>query len=345
MSRSRVLEEILRLDPERDHQRICYLSACYDFPWDTARSLELALFRTFCVPRMSRIMVSTGEFVQRAQKRYDDTVLILAELLEWGYDSERGRTAQRTMNRLHGLYPIRNEDYLYVLSTFVFEPIRWNARFGWRQLVEQEKRASFHYWRAVGKRMGIKAIPETYEELERYNVQYEQAEFRYAESNRIIADATREAFRQWFPSPLRRLVDQAIYALLDTAALDAFGYPHPSPATRRLVESGLKLRANALRLFPRRRLPKLLTQRRHRTYPRGYRVEELGAPAAHGSPVSPAHGSRSPDPGLLGTEQARLLAGFSREDSNGPDGHRRDAAYEAEPQQRRIDPADPEPLG
>ncbi len=31
-----------------DHQRIVFLSSCYDFPFDTTRSLEFALFRTFC---------------------------------------------------------------------------------------------------------------------------------------------------------------------------------------------------------------------------------------------------------------------------------------------------------
>jgi hypothetical protein len=38
---------ILTLDPVKDHQQICFLSSCYDFPWDFTRSLELALFRLF----------------------------------------------------------------------------------------------------------------------------------------------------------------------------------------------------------------------------------------------------------------------------------------------------------
>lgn len=281
MFRSRVLDEILRLDPEKDHQRICYLSTCYDFPWDTTRSLEFALFRTYCVPRMTEILVSTGEFLQNAQKRYDDTVLILSEMLEWGYDSERGRAAQRIMNRLHSLYPIRNEDFLYVLSTFIYEPIRWNTRFGWRPMVEQEKLATFHYWWVVGGRMNIKGIPESYEAFERYNVEYERAEFRYAESNRLIADATRGVFLGWFPTPLHPVVERGIYALLDQPVLDAFGYPHPTATERRLAEGGLKMRARALRFFPRRLRPRLLTQERSLSYPRGYRVEQLGAGAAH----------------------------------------------------------------
>jgi hypothetical protein len=284
MARPSALQRILRLDPERDHQQISFLSACVEFPWDTTRSLELALFRTYCVPRMTEILVSTGEFAQHAQKRYDDTVLILAELLESGYDSERGRAAQRIMNRLHGLYPIRNEDFLYVLSTFIFEPIRWNARFGWRPLTDQEKLAGFHFWRVVGRRMGIRAIPETFEALERYNMEYERREFRYAYSNRVIADSTKAVFASRFLAPLGPLVDAAIYALLDEPVLDAFGYPHPSPATRRCVEGALRLRARAVRHLPRRRRPRLLTMMRHRSYPRGYRVDQLGAAAAHRSP-------------------------------------------------------------
>src|SRR5918997_268264 len=169
---SRVLPEILRLDPERDHRRIAFLSISYDFPWDTTRALEFALFRTYCVPRMTQILVSTGEFTHRPQKRYDDTVLILSEMLEHGYDSERGRAALRQMNRMHHRYAIPNDEFLYVLSTFVFEPIRWNARFGWRPLVEQEKLAAFYYWREIGHRMNIKAIPDDIVELERYNVEF-----------------------------------------------------------------------------------------------------------------------------------------------------------------------------
>jgi hypothetical protein len=38
-----IRDYILTLDPVKDHQQICFLSSCYDFPWDFTRSLELAL--------------------------------------------------------------------------------------------------------------------------------------------------------------------------------------------------------------------------------------------------------------------------------------------------------------
>jgi hypothetical protein len=45
MRHSRYLDEILSLDPVRDYKRIVQLDVCFEFPWDTTRSLELALFR------------------------------------------------------------------------------------------------------------------------------------------------------------------------------------------------------------------------------------------------------------------------------------------------------------
>lgn len=88
-----ILNEIERLDPERDHQRIVHLSFGYDFPWDAIRSLEIALYRTYCVPTISALLDRTGEFRERTPQRYDDTSLLVAEMCKWGYESGRGKAA------------------------------------------------------------------------------------------------------------------------------------------------------------------------------------------------------------------------------------------------------------
>jgi ER-bound oxygenase mpaB/B'/Rubber oxygenase, catalytic domain len=235
MSRYAVLRAIERLDPEKDHQRIIFLSTCYDFPFDTTRALEFALFRTFCVPSISALLDRTGEFSQRSQKRYDDTDIIVSELLEWGYDSERGRRALRRLNQLHGRFTIANEDFLYVLSTFIFEPIRWNEKFGWRLLCERERLGYFYFWREVGRRMNIRDIPVGYGVFERFNEDYEREHYRYTEANRHVGAATRELFVSWFPRFLAPVVRSAIYALLDDRLIEAFGFPEPSRLMRRLV--------------------------------------------------------------------------------------------------------------
>jgi hypothetical protein len=276
----RILDEIRALDPVRDHQRIVFLSTRYEFPFDTTRALEFALFRTFCVPAVSALLDTTGEFYQRAQKRYDDTDIIISELMEWGYDSERGRKALRRMNQLHGRFDIANADFLYVLSTFVYEPIRWNGRFGWRLMCENEKLAMFHFWREVGRRMNIKDIPERYEAFEAFNIDYERRHFTFVPSNQRVGQATMNMFASWFPRIARPLVRRAMYALMDESLIQGFGFPRPSRPMRWLVSGSLRLRAKVLRWLPARKKPSLRTEMRHRSYPEGYQIDGLGPPGS-----------------------------------------------------------------
>jgi hypothetical protein len=290
--RPSVLRQIQALDPLRDHQRIVFLSTRYDFPFDTVRALELALFRTFCVPSIGGLLDRTGEFARRAQKRYDDTDIIVSELMEHGYDSPRGKAALRRMNQLHGRFTISNDDFLYVLSTFVFEPIRWNERFGWRRMCPAERLAMFHFWREVGRRMNVRDIPADYEAFERFSGEYEAKHFRYSEANRRVGCATRDMFLSWFPRPLRPLVRPAIYAMMDDAMIAGFGFPRPSRLTRRLVHAALRLRAAGVRLLPKRRTPLLRTEMKRPTYPTGYTIEQIGPPLSSALEFGVASGSR-----------------------------------------------------
>jgi hypothetical protein len=278
VSRYGIQRRIETLDAIKDHVEIYHLLVCYEFPWDYTRSLEVALYRTYCVPSISALLDQTGELVHRTQKRYDDTAILIAEWSAHGYDSERGRAAIRRMNRIHHHFAITNEDYLFVLTTFICDPIRWNARFGWRKMTDKERLASFTFWREVGRRMNIQDIPETYEELERYNIRYEREHFAYADTNRRVGEATRDLFLSWFPLPgfLRPRLRPAIYALLDDAMLNAFGFPRPPRILRHLMVTGLKARAFALRHFPPRSTPFLYADGRHRAYPEGYALADLG---------------------------------------------------------------------
>ncbi|WNG42821.1 DUF2236 domain-containing protein [Archangium minus] len=290
--RRTILERIQRLDPERDAQRILFLSWYHDFPWDSRKALEFALFRTFAVPSISGLLDFSGEFVQRAQKRYDDTELLIAEFVEHGYDNERGRRAIRRMNQIHHRFLISNEDYLYVLSTFVFEPRRWIDRFGWRPYSEHERLANWFFWRNVGRMMNIHDIPSTYEAFERFNVEYERAHFRYSESNRHIGEATRELFLSWYlPRPLRQLGQPAVHALLDEPLREAFGFP-PAPLPVQLAVHGLlRARSHALRYLPERKHPRLITRLPHLSYPHGYDIEQLGPTSSPPQePPSRGHG-------------------------------------------------------
>jgi hypothetical protein len=276
MPNATILDEIRRLDPDRDHQRIVFLSTCFEFPFDTTRALEFALFRSFASPRVSALLDRTGEFAHRAQKRYDDTDIIVSELMEWGYDSERGRRALARMNQLHGRFSIANDDFRYVLSTFVYEPIRWNARFGWRPMCEQEKLGLFWFWREVGARMNIREVPPDFAAFEEFNRRYEREQFRFAETTQRVGTATREIFVGWFPRPFALVVRSSIYALLDDPLREAFGFPRASRLMGWLVPSLLRMRAWCVRWLPARRTPRRRTEMPRANYPVGYVIEELG---------------------------------------------------------------------
>jgi len=280
--RFRWQRRILELDPVADHEEIYRISAGYEFPWDYTRALEFALFRTYCVPTISALLAATGEFRDRPQKRYDDTSLLMAELAAHGYDSPRGKEALRTINRMHGRFAISNDDMLYVLSTFVYDPIMWLDRYGWRPLTEHERLAAFHYYREVGKRMGIADIPADFTSFERFKQEYEQAHFRFSASNQQVGRYTMELFCSWFPRPLRPLARLGVRSQLDPLMLAAFGFP-PAPAWVSAAGRGvLRARARMVRwFFPPQRTLRLAVSPRNRTYPgypQGYRPADLGAP-------------------------------------------------------------------
>jgi hypothetical protein len=276
MGRFDNVREIERLDPERDCQRIVHLVFGYEFPWDTVRALEVALYRTYCVPSISALLDRSGEFHRAAQRRYDDTAILVAEMCEWGYEEGRGREALERMNWAHSHFRIANDDFLYVLATFVYEPVRWIDRYGWRATCRNERLAFYWFWRRIGERMGIRDIPPSYEAFEAWAAGYERQTFRYSESNRRIGEATRDLFAGWYPRVVAPVVHRAIYALLDDPMLEAFGFPRPHPLLRRVVGGSLALRGRVVRFFPVRRRPSFFTDLRNRTHPRGYEIAGLG---------------------------------------------------------------------
>ena len=289
MKRFERLERIRRMDPYEDASEIYRLMTAYEFPWDFTRSLELALYRTYAVPSIGRLLAETAELTDRSQKRYDDTSLLLDAVVEHGFGSEEGRTAIRRINQMHRSYDITNDDMRYVLCTFVVMPRRWIDAYAWRRLSRHEIVASVVHYRTLGRHMGITDIPETYEEFEACLDAYEEAHFGWDEGARRVSDATIDLMASWYPSPLAPLLKASTRALLDESLLRAFRYPAPGAATRTLVRGAVRLRGRAVRLLPPRRAPHFARQNREiKGYPDGYRLADLGTrpiPGAGGCPV------------------------------------------------------------
>ena len=126
------------------------------------------------MPTISKILYATGEFGKHTAKRTEDTGLILvftrisfakgepsskislkgealdayAHLERMPVDStqeeinhqrQRPIDAIMRLNEIHGKYPILNGDYLYTLSLFIIQPIKWINSYGYRELEQIEK--------------------------------------------------------------------------------------------------------------------------------------------------------------------------------------------------------------
>lgn len=273
------------LDPETDFHRVYRELGEYEFPWDFNQALSFALFRTYAVPSIGRLLDDTHEFTERPQKRYDDTALLLEEVLLHGFESSNGRDAIRRINGMHRMYDISNDDMRYVLATFVVVPKRWIDDFGWRALTDAEVHASVRYYQTLGKHMGIKDVPETYEAFAQLMDAYEAEHFAYDEGGRRVADATLDLMATFYPRPLAPALRLFSRALMDPPLLAAFDYREPGRVVRAVSTGALRLRAKVVALLPPRRRPTLVRDMpRIKSYPDGFDVRTMGTFAA-GCPV------------------------------------------------------------
>jgi len=271
-----ITAEIKLLDPSKDHCRIVHLMTGYEFPWDVVRALEVALMRSFCSPPVSRLLHRTGEFMKHGQKRYDDTALLVAEFMQNGYDGTRGQSAIEHINKIHGVYQIENDEFLFVLSTFIFLPIQWIDAYGWRKTTSNERQALFYFFSEVGRRMKIQNIPASLHDFEEFVRDYERKNFLFEETNRAVGNATVDIVKGWMPSFAKPLVLPVMKCLLDDNMLKALGYS-PSPSwLKSVVKAAMRVRAFGLCKITFKKYPSFVTIEYNRTYPKGYKIQELG---------------------------------------------------------------------
>ena len=278
MRKAQALKRLESLDAEKDHLEIVRFVTYHDFHWDMARSLEFALFRTFAIPTIGELLHATRKFEEKPQKRYDDTDLILSEILENGYDSPNGKNFLKKLNDIHHQFNISNDDMLYVLCTFVFEPVKWNLRFGYRKTTEKERMASYFFWKEMGKRMGIKNIPGSYEQLGKMYDECEKTRFKYSEGGLKVAESTINLLLGWYlPKWTWNFARPFLYVLMDDRLRNTFCYPKPNIVARGIVIGAMRFRAFVMGFWPIPTTPVLRTKRRIKSYPNGYAIDELGS--------------------------------------------------------------------
>lgn len=285
-----------------------------EFPFLVKTALEFGLFKTYGIPSISRLLVKTKELTDNVSRRYDDTDLLVREFTENAPNSHRARTAIQRLNYLHSLYPtITNDEYLYVLTVFIVEPITWISKFGWRQPHQKEKISSYLIWKDIGIKMGIKSIPDSFEAAELFLAKYEADNMGYAPANAELAESSARLFLSVVPSFMHPLGKCIIRALCGERLRQALGYSQPPMIVQHFAEYTLSAISLFVKLFKLPRTKCLLRTPEHpagsedfprmcpvfdvfdRNYsPAGYRIDELGPERyAKGRTLCPLGGAPS----------------------------------------------------
>lgn len=231
------------LDPAVDWLRIYQSVALREFPSDMRIGLNLAFYRTFAVPEIAHLLDHTGETVARPAKRSYDTALVIYELITAGFDSDRGQKMSRLLNRAHRPWPISDEDYLYVLTTFIVVPTRWIERHSWRPITEVERKATVNFYRELGRRMNLRTLPSSYEEAAAIFDAYEARHLAGSAEGRRLMDATLVLFKNRLPRLARPHTAKIVSALINDLPLTAaLGLPSPNRVLARLVLASYRVR-------------------------------------------------------------------------------------------------------
>lgn len=265
------------LDPESEWSDIYGIAVGLEFPWDSARATEFALFRTFAVPDIGQLLQRTRAFTEQTQKRYDDTTIIIDEAGIYINGQSDDRTAIRRLNQMHGSYHIPNDQMVYVLTTFVVPAVRWIERYGYRPMNPLEIASSVRYWQRMGELMGIHDIPGDYAAFEAYYDSYERDRFAFSTAGREVADATLNLMVSWYPAFARRLVREVAISLMDPELRRALRYDDPSAIVGRVTQAALAARKKIIRRLPARRTPvRAVHNWRIRSYPNGWDTANIG---------------------------------------------------------------------
>ncbi len=257
--------------------------ALYDMAFEVQFGLEMSFVRTLAVPSIAKVLMGTGEILARPLKRSLDTALMMYELIDSGPDGPRGRAVIRMINQMHRAVPITEDQYSYVLTTFIVPAVRFMDSYGWRPSTEREKEAVTVFYRRVGQLMGLRWLPGSYEEAVAYLDSYEEANLAPSPEGASLMQATQGALVTRMPRGARWASPTLVRLMLDDRLCEALSLQRPSRAARQCFALAMRARGGLVAKRPMRAEPRFRPGRSGKdVYPHGYELEDLGPPRIPG---------------------------------------------------------------
>ncbi|KAI0444897.1 hypothetical protein F4803DRAFT_510222 [Xylaria telfairii] len=238
------------------------------FPSAFSAAIFFALFKTYSIPSISRLLATTRQFgkpgdIHATSKRAADTSVLLTNMVMRPPGSPQAQLAIARTNYLHNIYRragrISNDDMLYTLSLFTLQPMRWTAIYDWRPLSDMERCALATCFKVWGEDLEItyEALPSHsqgwrdgihwLDELDAWSRQYEEHHVEVSDSNVEVVNATRELVLCQIPRSLHGVVWGIVAILLGPKVRIAMRITDPPYALELVFNSMITLRKYILR--------------------------------------------------------------------------------------------------
>ncbi|KAE8404993.1 67 kDa myosin-cross-reactive antigen family protein [Aspergillus pseudonomiae] len=217
-----------------------------EFPTISLKALQFALFRTYGIPTISKLLLKTSQFSDPATsfKRYADTGALIGQFMSFEPTSDRALTAIARTKFLHTGYrtsgSILNSDMLYTLSLFATEPIRFVEMFEWRSMSDLERCAIGTYWKNLGDALEIDftELPSAttgfrdglhfLEEMTEWSHRYEEQYMKPSPENKAVADKTMDVLVYALPAGLKGVGVSFASCMMDERLRVAMMYDAPA---------------------------------------------------------------------------------------------------------------------
>lgn len=248
----------------------------HDMSAEAFTGFQLAFLRPFAVPRMADVLTASGSVNRDAERRAYTTGLMIYEVIDGRLESPRARRVISQINRAHAGFTIREDDFAYVLDSFIVVPTRYMDRMGWRQTTDIEREATWRFYCRLAELMNITSPPDSFEHaVERFDA-YEARHVRPSANTYELGAQTIAVLQNRLPTVLRRLGPRLFSTQLgDPPVGKALGLPSAPAILTRVVRVASAVRGR--RQARKYAVTPFFTpgQPAGRSYAGGYTLEQL----------------------------------------------------------------------
>ncbi len=308
-----IADEIARLDPHTDYERIWALSSTYyvnDFLMNWVYAITFPRFLVTLRGADVVLRDGDGKIYSKPDKRMDDTSRHMLVWWENGPEHSATQRSVKSLNNLHRYwakkYPGRfgfNEDYVYTLCYEAAMMHRLRLSLGMSGFDEKVQIAAWEFWSRMANlftNVGgdsdepLQGFPADFAGINTYMDWYESLQWPSNPLGSEVADVVLRPFAErYFPKWLHPLAYQLVTSFYPNFVFTVHGVKRPNPIIRQLMRAGIRAGltiSERIAADPEQSLPELHRARKKTapTAPTAGAVDGARCPVHHADSGAPA---------------------------------------------------------